>query len=1003
MSASARFKFPSFLIWAGALFCVLLVIAISARPAAREALRRLNPRIESWVAATLGAEVRLSAIEPRFDLFQPGFEIASAEVSDPLTREPRVRIEELRLRLSLWQSLVRLTPVVGRIQVKHLGITLKESATGGYSSPIRLGGGMSASGAELGIPRIQVETARVQTQALDGSQTELDLKELALQGETLRLESARLQLPNLWQSPAQIKDLSLDLSKKGDSWEIRQARLDFNGLPAELDGTYRQDTSTAPGAVALTLKLGSGELATVRHSVPLPVLKPSLRSWLALAVKGGKMESLRLKLDTELGASAGDAAKTHYELELPVRELELDYREGWPKLRNAQGVLRLKDTAFSFELPSAEIEGGAKLARISGKIADTRASAPDLEITGSFGATADQLTRLLKDGPIQPLGASSLAHFTPSRSIDLNFVARRLLDGAPDLTLSIRDAGIRLVSTQQEITAIQAQVAVTERKISIQEIRGSLAGQELRGSAQLERGPQGPTKTTLKAEIAANLGEIQKWLTPSASRGISLVASENAGPVRIKSELILKHSPEGPASGEGTFEADLTPLELRAPLPLGKPAGQEFKTQGSFSFRGRALQSLESASSWRTHGPNELKVGLIQGAQGPLKLNVRADLDAVDAKAWHELWSQNRSQDPSQTPQTELDLELQIKSTELRWEEHPLRQARLTLAKAGADWIGVIQSQEVSGQIQFGTPLPEKKLTAKFQRVHLPAWKDSEKEETAAEADPAPPAPWDLRTWPSLDVTIDDLQLGTKDYGSFRVRGRQSAERYLFQEFALSGPRFDFTLSEADCAYEGGEPSKFRTSASGTWTLKDYEWPFRRAKSIRSVNLLKGKVRFRGSFAGTPNQFQVRRFNGHLYGTVRQGQFNGVKSFAQSIVNLISASPGDMRKQIVRFYKASFRAEVADGVWKMEFAKGLFGSVFARLWGKANLVSKDLALETRFVPRVEDITDGEKLLSEGFDLDAEEDPRGLITPRYKITGSWDDPKPSLQIFGKDGS
>ncbi|RJS93529.1 YhdP family protein [Salinisphaera sp. Q1T1-3] len=344
----------------------------------------------------------------------------------------------------------------------------------------------------------------------------------------------------------------------------REARVSANGTLA-LPGGDRapvadiQATASAPNIARLLDRLPQAE--------DLP--NPRLRDWLPKAITAGTLDKAEVTVRGPLDRFpfANARAGQGFHATLRGHDLDVDYKPGWPALKNARGTLQIDGATMDMSVPRATMIG-VTIDKAHIHVPDVRE--PILSLTGSVAhAPADRLLAFLGASPLKDKFGTLVDAVKLSGPADLSVNLKLPLKsslGDPAVHGTVTALGDTLTEAHLPgpLTAIRGPIRFSGDGLSAQAVSARLLGVPL--TADLSPGTDNRqrivahARPTLPADQAALAHYVPaKWLV------------YGQGPIPLTVSFSL--------GGQGaispiTIDSDLQPTDVRLPAPLAKPAGQ---------------------------------------------------------------------------------------------------------------------------------------------------------------------------------------------------------------------------------------------------------------------------------------------------------------------------------------------------------------------------------------------------------------------------------------------
>ncbi len=996
-----------FVIFGGGLLAGLIALAAALWQADR-IVNTFLPEIQQWLIASTGAQVEIGKLTTGWESFRPRVRLEQVTITaDPRSpsESAQARLALLDLTLDISQSLTALTPRFGKLNLQHLTVR-----TGAHStrpsqrlSAQELGQALTshlAAGFRLQLTDAAWEGAEDQRLRISELTWSTAVLSPLLQGE-LSLTGTELDLPHFWLRPLQFAKIETPVALKVEN---KESLLTFGTLKSTvadlpfalaLELAWPDALDESP-RMALHLDTAKAGLAQLKSLLPSVLFSPELKSWIDTAIEDGQTSGLTLDLSGNINewrkkglAAFADEKKNRLEVTFPFQNLTLDYLEDWPKLTEASGRFKLQQNRLLID--------SLKARTAQGTITDGQLQLPNLtqepaqlELRGTLEAVPSELHTLFQDGLLKEQ-AWVLEQVTFPASLVAQFSAQLPLDGATAsqkyrASMKIERAAIAHRKSELALTDVTGQVELSPEVIQF------TAGKAKWGERVLDveihsRAEAGghPRKTEIQLDGALSIDQLREHL-PSP-----FLVTRLKGGALLSSQIMVEQTRPlttvtwtGKTTGVG--------IALHLPAPLLKSAEQAWPLKWEAKLLGEKLSRLQIVLEGVA--PTTF---LYDGKS----LEIDALLPPLTLAPWLELLSTQEKAPPPEGESPPLPLHLRLRSPQVDWRGTAFKNADLTWERQPTGSVVKIQSTGARGIVALTTKDGgPQKLKADFSLIALDQWPWDGLAGPPPVDEPPPPAPWNLKSWPELAVKVDRLMVQDEPLGELRFKLAPKEDRSVIEFARWTAPQFELFTRSGHVIWDHGN-GQSESSLDLEINLKQFSRPTPFTKSAESFSASEGQLKLKGSWPGSLNQFALKQATGELNGHLRSGKWTGVKSFIQSLFNTLSLNFEDARKRVMRFSRMTLDFKVEPGLIQVREARALFGSVFAKLDGTLTYPARQLELEALITPAVEDIAEDEVgfVPEEGQEKSAPErrkDPRNILTHRYKVTGTWDDPKISLR-------
>jgi uncharacterized protein (TIGR02099 family) len=700
--------------------------------------------------------------------------------------------------------------------------------------------------------------------------------ELRLNAEDFALHFDQL-FPKPWRYRHAQARLSWDWSETGLT--LRSPYIRIDGEEGQIAGDMLIRLLRDPEAedyMDLRVGLSDGDAAYTEKYLPSlsPGMSAELDHWLKTAIRAGQVEEGYFQYQGSLSKGAPLGARS-LSLFFKVRDAELAFQPGWPSLREGAGEVLIEDDAVRVRLQSGRL--------LDSQVNDVTANIPLLHdgkpprllLEGEVQSSLGDAIRLLQEAP---LGTSDIfagwqGEGPLAGKLQLDIPLQK--GGKPGVVVDFatENAGLRLPNPDLQLSKVQGAFRFDSAKgLSAPQVRAEVFGRQVSGKISAE-GARGQARTVFDLRGQVQVDTLSQWL---------------GGPQKLPVSGLLPYRLNLTLDGDDSklrVDSNLRGVAIDLPAPFGKLAAQERAASWRMTFAGRerrywadygdlASLNLAAPAGALADGRGELVLG--GGAAGlpPGKgLRVRGRLEELDLEAWKQLGSNHPIQVDADSQRLLRSARLDIER--FRGFGQEVDQVAVSLEREGQGWAVQIDSELTAGRVLLpdaeGMP-----IRVDLQHVRLPA-PDPDAEKVADAPDPL--ADFDPSRMPSLDISIQRVELGDKVLGAWSLKVRPEAQGVRFDELDLDLQG----LKIGGSAGWRGTPGNTRSWYKGRLQGKDLgavlqAWDF--APSVTSESF---RVDVDGNWPGSPAWFSFKRLSGNLDPSLRKGQFVEVQGSAQAL------------------------------------------------------------------------------------------------------------------------
>lgn len=867
--------------------------------------------------------------------------------------------------------------------------------------------------------------------------------ELRGDGEAFSLElpaqATAVTFPHVFRQPFALSKLAGTLAfwPTDGGWHMGADTLDFVG--AGYAGSVRGEAvmPEAGGAPSLDLyaTVDHADVTAAKLFWPVNVMPPDTVAWLDRALVSGQLEQAAVLVHGDLADWPFHHNEGRFEARAVIHDLTLDYGQDWPR---AEGI----DAVASFVNNGMLVEAGAghslgvKTERAVALIPDFGEGLLDLNVKGSGSGAS--LLEFSRKSPVASHAADTLAKlklggqgtFDFHLSLPLGKVEDARLDGAArlrDATLTAPDWKLKLEKLNGPLTftlhGLQAGPLDTVFHDQPSRLQLAIAGANADPATVVAATLQGNFQL---AELVQDYPTLE-WLDQLAQ-----------GRSAFTIGFTLAHQPGTDALAQ-TLSVDslLNGIALQLPAPLDKPATGSLPLHLSMSLpvEGSDLQ-LGLGQLVRGHlrlpdATGQPLAGTLSfGDQMPQTLpardlRIRGHATLLDVTGWVQRVAGGTGSDGPGLESLDVDTDHAI------WFGRSLGSLRLRATPQPGVLNVDVDGPAMAGNVKVPTEALDKRgVTARMHHLYWP--KDSPDDDSASGASsdtaraagteteaaekPAAAAADPANTGinpaalPPLHLWVGDLRLGEARLGEARLETWPTAKGMHIEQLRALSKRVQIT-------------------ASGDWngTATDSRTHMRINFAAEDLGAMLGAFGYKGlvhggktrdqldaSWPGSPSALSLATMDGTLKIQVNDGRIPEASSPGVGrLLGLVSLADlprrltldfGDVFGKGLAFDSITGDFQLANGNATTSNLAIEGPSANINITGRTGLRARDYDQQMLVVPHVGNslpvvgaVVGGPIGAAAGFAV------QGLLgkglnkaaSARYRITGSWDDPKMTL--------
>lgn len=606
-----------------------------------------------------------------------------------------------------------------------------------------------------------------------------------------------------------------------------------------------------------------------------PALSPALAEWLQGAIRGGHIEQGYFQYQGSIKPGTAPESR-QIGLYFRVRDAELDYRPGWPALREGRGEVQVENSGTQVVLTEGHLLNSRVYAARAQIPHVGEGQSPHLLLQGTVeGPLADGLT-VLREAPLDTGGLFEgwRAEGDLQARLDLDIPLAKAQRPHVVVEFSSQDALLDIPSPALRFERLTGAFRYdSEQGLSATEVRARLLDHEVNGRA-VAIGRDGNPATRIEARGTVGVTRLGEWLGAGGTLPVS-----GELPYRMRVTL-------AGAASQLQVDSSLLGTVIELPEPFGKPADLRRDTSLRLTLQGperrytvqhadvAALAFAAPANDWR-QGRGELRLGgevaSLPDAPG---LRVSGTLATLDPAAWRTALRRHDGDGAGQGMAGTLLRSAEVRVARLQGFGPDIEDLALRLDRQGEAWRLEARSAAIAGQL-LRPDEARAPWVLTLDHLRLPAADEDTAGAVPAEERPDPLADVDPSTLPALDASIREVWQGDRRLGRWRLTLRPVPGGVAFRELdmELNG----LTLAGSGRWAEGRSRYEGRIQG-GNLAEVLAAWGFAPSATSERFSLAAA-----GDWPGSPAWFAMRRFSGSLDATLQRGQFVEVEGGAQAL------------------------------------------------------------------------------------------------------------------------
>ena len=754
-------------------------------------------------------------------------------------------------------------------------------------------------------------------------------------------------------------------------------------------------------------KVGAVLALLADGAVPEPVSR-----WLRAAMPDGDIHGARVLVHGDLSGMSSGAGGGGFEAVVDLALPELRYAGGWPELTGVSARVRFDGPRLDAQVESGRIfESTVREARIV--IEDVGAPVPVLQVTGRVDGDSSDALRFLSSSPLRARFGPAIDAYEVRGDAGLDLRLTRPLKGEGRSTAV--EGGIALVDNRIDgpglgrgAEAVNGTIAFRGSAIESDALSATWLGEPLR--AVIGASPDAAHAARLSVDGRMTRRMLATWLD---ERGLADRSSPGGSGFlgRLDGEAPWSAVLDIPRAGTGRAvelraSTDLAGVSLDLPPPFGKARGttRTLRVETSISpgkERIVGIRFADLASAAFGFVPRADGLRLARGAvrlgpgDSPLPdasgVTVQGRLPTLDAGDWYEFLRSVGSLGASRAGAPPAGhvrgVSIDADSVTAIGVRFPATRIRATRAEDGG-WRIELDGRDLAGTVRVPLDPDAGPIVTDFTRFVF----DPEAAVTAEDRRDIDP-----RTLPAVSFSTRSFVLGELELG-----------RVAFSA-APSGP--GMKLERLDV-----QADSFRADATGNWSLDGAE--DRTEFNLRMHGDELGEmldslgfdgsvvaggttdISLRGSWAGAPADFELRRLAGVMHFLSTDGRLTRVEPGVTGRVFGLLTITSLPRRLILDFgdlFKDGFEYDRIEGSFALEKGNAYTDDLFIEgdtarfeIVGRTGLEAEDYDQLVTVIPKISSTLPlvplwlAQKILNRNvFDK--------AFAYQYTITGPWSQP------------
>lgn len=584
-----------------------------------------------------------------------------------------------------------------------------------------------------------------------------------------------------------VAEANLVWSKQQENWQFQMTELDVWNNDLRLQGAIGIEQQAEVKTANINLQMLDVNVTKWLSYVPRSILDQDYLAWAENAYTSGQIQtgSLILKGDLSQFPFTADDAENKFEATLNVSDVGLNYGKGWPELEAIEGQVYSTGNQLEIRPRTGKI-AGFNFVDINAVINNVYKGKPVLDLTGLLTGTTQDALSFLRISPLNSrygevtdwVSAQGNSNIALKLEIPLLNPDATEVDGH----VSFENSQISLATLPgMPVENVQGKLFFNNDGVNAEAISANVFARP----ATINVVPQADSiLVTAKGEVESQqIAALWQGKMPGFIDGIT----------GYQADIEIREKSMGEFETDIQVTSDLAGLTINAPEPLGKKASdtrtiniklnedsqQQSIIQLNYDDSLQAVWSLEEAAR------GEITIGLPNPELPAAGIRVRARLNELsisDWTQWHQQWL-------AEFPTTEKDnlplVEVELAVDSLRFNQWVLNDVQSKAFQRNQIWQLEVQSRQLRGNIRWPMDtalLPT--LHFDFVDLQLPVSTNENAGRKKFSSD----------LWPSFQLNIDNLTVDGMQLGRVQARALQQPDRWVLENASIESSVLQATL-----------------------------------------------------------------------------------------------------------------------------------------------------------------------------------------------------------------
>jgi uncharacterized protein (TIGR02099 family) len=681
---------------------------------------------------------------------------------------------------------------------------------------------------------------------LDGEQTTLSMKGLA------PVVFSQVNTAMTWKNINNAMRISLE-----------QFVLEHPGFLIKAQGTM--DNALAPEArhLQLTADYSAENITPWLAYIPKGHLKPKLESWLKKNIKKISNINGQLVVDGVLADFPFDTQPGTFTVDSHLTGTDLWFDRDWPIINDIDMNLQVRKRDLNLDLIKASLSG-TEVTKANLQINGIGLGKETLLLHQQAEVSGTNLRSYLLKTPLRHrLKKLKQIHVKGPLQLDLHLEAP-LYPENDDIwargSLSFKDnqAVFNHILNDIKLTNVSGLLTFDEEGITDSELKSTLFGEPVDMTMRAVHQPS--VYTEVKVVGNTSIDSLQKHFDAPLWRLMD-------GDLSVQTILKLPHNRKEVETL--SVETDLANVSIELPAPLGKPTGTKAPLQLSMDFLDLNTMRIHANYDDRLKGDLQvdddwkLTKGIVLLGQGKIGvlpkngLSITGSIPKFDVNQWRDVGLQLSKDSSSVGPLKQMDLKFgEVSFLGKKYPSLALKANKLD----EQTWSLQLKQQKIDAMLTYQQT--SNSLSGHMARLLLDAPPKNQASNNSLK-------PRDI---PNLDLTIDQLKIGSMDIGKTQLKSTSTEKLWHMETGKVTSKGYQISMT-GDWSYQDG---KHKTDIQTTTHIDDLDACLRKWGVTPAIASRNGDIQLNANWAGAINDVSLGKINGTMAMNFNKGQITNL-------------------------------------------------------------------------------------------------------------------------------